>query len=667
MGDPIPPAPAAISLTEPQLDDFARLLARSLTRGNIAWLATTALGPEAVQQAGNEVGDTNSFARSIVQALQEAGRISDAVALLRQEARYSQLTLGINHILNGNRLDSDAAEQAFVTEYEPFLNAVATLEMLPRILRTVCAVGLGNPFNRIFGSGFLIASDVVMTNYHVVKRFLDFDRTTGAIRETVEGDRLFFFFDYLWEPAPNVPPNAVRHTSIWVNAAKEEWLIHAREDLPNDGQSPSPTTVSREFDYAVIQLARPVGNLPARRSGGAKRGWLKLQDDIDVLAREKRILVFQHPETAPQQFDIGEYVRLDPSGTRVWYSVSTASGSSGGAAVDTEGKLFALHNAEVQERVPEAGGRRVNQGVRIDLIRRDLATVKPDLADMAEAADEGNLFWSLNDDLRESRPIIGRMRFREMVTGLLAPQAERVLVVTGPTGSGRQFSIDLLRRTLGTHTPVAVFSPKDLETLPPKDFLRALVDSLGIVGLAGNPMPEPPATEGMLRWLRLDLPKWLAERLAEDERRDKTRYPAWVVINAAVPPDERLLWAENLKDFIAALVGIHDPGQAGIDLPQLRWLFLATNAATLPVSGVRQLEDDLSNYNSYDADFAECVQLAWRSVYKDAQEQDVNLMRNIARRLVAPVQPGLSVRKFLADTERDMIRDEAQQIAGGLG
>jgi hypothetical protein len=666
MGDAQLPAPAQISMTKAQRDDFARLLARFLTGGNIAWLATAALGPEAVQQAGNDVGDIEAFARSIVQALQDAGRISDAVALLRQEARYSELTLRLNHILNGYGLDSDEAKQSFVNQYEPFLNVAETLEMLPRVLRTVCAVALGKPICKIMGSGFLIAPDVVMTNFHVVEHFLNVDQQTGVISPTAEGDQLFFFFDYLWEPAPNVPPKSARHTSICVTAAKD-WLIHAREKLPNDGRYPYPTTVNMEYDYAVIKLARPVGNLPARRSGGAKRGWLQLQDHIDVLAQEMRVLVFQHPETAPQQFDIGKYVQLDPSGTRVWYNVSTAKGSSGGAAVDTEGRLFALHNAEVQLQPPPPNKVFVNQGVRIDLIKKDLAAVAPGLADMPEPAEEDTLFWSLNDDLIDSRPIIGRMGFREMVTRMLAQDAERVLVVTGPPGSGRQYSIDLLRRTLGIHVPVVVFSPKDLQTLAPKDFLRALVEGLGLVGLAKYPIPDAPKTEGMLQWLRLDLPKWLASRLSEDAERDAAKYPAWVVINASVPLDERLLWAEILKDFVAALVGVHDPGQTAIDVPQLRWLFLALDAASLPVSGVRKLEDDLSNYNSQEADFAECLQLAWRSVYKDAQDQDLQLMKSVARQLVGLKPAGLGVRMFLADRVRDMIKDEAQQISGGQG
>jgi sugar lactone lactonase YvrE len=78
------------------------------------------------------------------------------------------------------------------------------------------------------------------------------------------------------------------------------------------------------------------------------RGWFSLPDAIKAMTPEQRVIIFQHPLRAPQATDVGQYEQLDPSGTRVWYAVSTAEGSSGGAAVDSDGRLFALHNAVVE-------------------------------------------------------------------------------------------------------------------------------------------------------------------------------------------------------------------------------------------------------------------------------------------------------------------------------
>jgi hypothetical protein len=653
--DPQAPVLNQVALSEAQIDDFARLLAQSVTRGNIGWLATAVLGPGALQAAGNDIADHQAFARRILEALNHAGRIPEAVARLRQEAhRNSYLTLGLNHILSGKRLDDDAAIQAFVNEYEPFLSAAGIQESFPQVLRTVCAVALGHPINEIVGSGFLINADLVMTNYHVIEPFLSVDPVTKSIRANGPGDQLFCFFDYLWEPAPHVPPDALKHTSVSVRAA-DDWLVYAREKLAYDGTDACAALIEKEYDYAVIRLARPVGTLPARRSGGTVRGWLSLPNNIDVLSGGKRIIVFQHPGKAPQQFDIGDFVQLDPSSTRVWYSVSTAKGSSGGAAVDSEGRLFALHNAEVQVGFcAPADGKRLNQGVRIDLIANDLAAAVPNFSAVRAPDADTALFWSLNDDPQHSQPIIGRTRFRELVLSMTAPGVERVIVVTGPLGSGLKYSIKLLRRTLGAQVPVAVFSPNDIEKLDPRSFIRALIDELGIVGAAGKPMPELQSTENILRWLRLDLPQWLLDRLTEGEGRDRSRYPAWVVINTVVPTGQRLLWAENLKDFVAALAGVHDPGQSAIDLPQLRWLFLGLSTDALPVSGVKLHDENLGDYTSYAKDYVECLQLAWRSIDNQAPQLDETLLKTLAQ--IAKDHAGnVPLRKALANGVREII------------
>jgi hypothetical protein len=118
----------------------------------------------------------------------------------------------------------------------------------------------------------------------------------------------------------------------------------------------------------------------------------------------------------------------------------------------------------------------------------------------------------------------------------------------------------------------------------------------------------------MARWLRLDLPKWLAARLAADERRNRGRYPEWIVLDAFVGDTRRLLWADNLKELVAALAGEHDPGQSSVEIPQLRWAFLVGPSDTAPSPNVGRNEDDLREQDQYDAEFAECMELAWSCV-----------------------------------------------------
>lgn len=119
-------------------------------------------------------------------------------------------------------------------------------------------------------------------------------------------------------------------------------------------------------------------------------------------------------------------------------------------------------------------------------------------------------------------------------------------------------------------------------------------------------------------------------------------------------PDERLFWADNLKELVAALAGFHDPGQTAVDLLQLRWLFLGSKPEALPVRGVRPQDEDLSSHTSDQQDFADCLQLAWSSVDKGTPPIPENFLKAMA---VMTIQSNASrpPRKVLADLVRNMV------------
>jgi hypothetical protein len=327
------------SLSNSQLGDLATLLAASLGRGNINWLAASFLGRDVLAEAGNELNDTPALARRMIAALHQAGHISDAVSLLRREGHpNSYLIWGLGHILSGGSLQDKPALQKFVNEYQPFLNSAEFQKSFNRVSRTVCAIGLGEPYYEIRGTGFLIAPDLVMTNYHVLPEFMQ-KQPDGTFKANAPGDHIFCFFDYLSTPAPAILNKGAQYASTWV------------------------------------------------------------------------------------------------TGARVWYSVSTAHGSSGGAAVDSEGHLFALHNAAVADSLNQ--GQKMNQGVRIDNIAKDIATAHVALSASVAAGSELVPFWSLNDDPNSPEPIIGRSVFRRVTLEVHESGKPRVLAVTGPPGRYR--------------------------------------------------------------------------------------------------------------------------------------------------------------------------------------------------------------------------------------
>jgi hypothetical protein len=219
---------------------------------------------------------------------------------------------------------------------------------------------------------------------------------------------------------------------------------------------------------------------------------------------------------------------------------------------------------------------------------------------------------------------------------------------------------------LGLRVPIAEFPESDLESLEPKPFLKAVSKELGLSGLAVPNPPEALTTENLSRWIQKDLPKWLLERLKEDEEKDRSKYPAWIVINTIKPPGERLLWADNLEDCIAALVGAHDLGTTAVEITQLRWLFLASPTEPLPIGRVPQKEDDLSKQNDYEGDFAACFQLAYRSVEEEAEIKEDTLKNMAAAQMeindMIPIENRIPKRKLLSDLVLRLIKRDPKGV-----
>jgi hypothetical protein len=643
----------AKEITEEQRADLAALLAQEFTLGNIEELGTRVLDGADVRAVVARQPTRVGVAALLIEKMYAAGRLAEALAILKSEvSRNARFLRGLNHILAGARL---ATLQATVQAREdPFLDNDFLEVHFPRVQRTVCAIGLGPPENRLMGTGFLIGPDLVMTNFHVVKAYLRVE-ADGTITTTATGDNIHCFFDYLAAPAPRVPPNgagAPAHPSVVVKAAQNDWLERARRCLDNEGQPPYATeqeAVGR-YDYAIIKLEREIGNAPSRKSGGAPRGWLSLASGVDYTTNGTRIVVLQHPQGSHQLFDIGEFSKFDPSKTRIWYTVNTDYGSSGGAAIDKLGRLYALHNASVKGLAEQ-----VNQGVRIDVILDDLKLPPPWTP--PPRAEDGDLgYWSLSDSTSDPRPIIGRESFRQSIRKVIAARdKERVLAVVGPKGSGRRFSVDLLRKVVGANVPIVRFTPAMLQQYSIEQFVKFLANQLALP--AGDVFPSPKPTEQISRWISVDLSGWLAKKIKAAQESHPSRYPAWVVIDTVVDGALPLLWADNLTDLVSALSGPPDPGQAGEDIPQLRWLMLSSEASILPPTRAGRIVDDLTVPDNvkYDEDFANCLSLAWRSLEESAQSSH-QMLKKIGLKVVRDAtRDQKNLRASLAEFVRDTI------------
>lgn len=605
-----------MNFTDEQLEDLTHLLATGLGRWNLAWLASSVLGIDLLRAGGNSIDDNAKLASELVYRLQAAGKTVEAVMLLRSEtAQGAYISVGLNQILEKRRLDSSNL-QKLLNMYEPFFNSAEFQRMLPRLRAVVCAVVVRG---EIRGSGFLVGPDTVLTNFHVLDRGELLEKSAeGIYRQKVGVPAPSCIFDYQTEPAPALNAAAKEQFPCIVVPAADQWLVHARPSRHNDGKATAEMPADEALDYAVVRLAKAVGDKPSRAGGGAMRGWLPLPapGKYDYV-NTRRVLVFQHPRGLAQQFDIGDFLQLDSSKTRAWYRVSAAHGSSGGAAVDSRGSLFALHNASV-DSPPAPSGEKTNQGVRIDRIADDLrATAQWPIP--PAPVDHHAAIWSLTDDVQKPRPIIGRRSFRDHVTAMRADSKKRVLTVIGEYGTFARFTTALLQRILGTQAFIARFDASNMETLEPQEFVRVLLEQIGVYSDPSDPKPIQPPTETRERWLALDLPKWVGRQLVRQEARRPGTLPAWVVINVTSAPEENLVWASGLRDLITSMMGVRDAGET-VDVPHLRWILLSTKP--LPFGGTEHLEENLQDQHLTE-EFAECMGFAWQCVEDLQASSDV--------------------------------------------
>jgi hypothetical protein len=224
----------------------------------------------------------------------------------------------------------------------------------------VCRVELGG---NAAGTGFLVGPDAVLTNYHVLRAVFE-----GG---TVAGKVVTCRFDY------RVLADGSRVEGVAVGLHPTDWRLDASPNSPAeltkfpDNPPPKPD----ELDYALVRLARRVGDEPAAPKGGEgspRRGWLTLPQVAPAFVPKNPLMIAQYPDGKPLKLavDTDSVIGLNAGGTRVRYATNTDPGSSGSPVFDLDWNLVALHHlGDPAYDHPPA----YNQGVPIDKVRARIA------------------------------------------------------------------------------------------------------------------------------------------------------------------------------------------------------------------------------------------------------------------------------------------------------
>jgi len=224
--------------------------------------------------------------------------------------------------------DGDAVAdglEAIVTNV-PFAAAVPWVDQLRRLLPSVCRLEpQPEQESRIgFGTGFLVAPDVVMTAAHNVTRF-------AASQEQAQRVVCRFGYYQLTRTDP-IPPG------VEVRLAQTDWLLA----LGQPGL----------IDVALLRLERRVGDDPI---DGASREIFQLARGA-VQDRTGHVIP-QHPAARPLELSLGGVNQQYSTSRHIAYHNNTEPGSSGSPCLNQNLQVAAVHFKGTDQR---------NYGVRVD-------------------------------------------------------------------------------------------------------------------------------------------------------------------------------------------------------------------------------------------------------------------------------------------------------------
>lgn len=229
-----------------------------------------------------------------------------------------------------------------------FRNRIQMLE------HQVCRIELkGKPV----GTGFLVGTSAIMTNYHVVQKVIEQKENCAP------GDIVVRFDYWLQEDGITINPG-VEHKLA------DNWHVdsspYSLTDLSPHSASGQPS--EDELDYAILRLQGEPAHDSVGKVGGRKRDYIKLPEPGAEFEWQKDQVLFimQHPKGRPLKLTVNRYLGLNSNGTRVTYRNDTDEGSSGSPCLTADLSLVALHHSgDPNYYLPEH-----NQGIPISNIVR---------------------------------------------------------------------------------------------------------------------------------------------------------------------------------------------------------------------------------------------------------------------------------------------------------
>jgi hypothetical protein len=322
---------------------------------------------DSIRNYSNQQRVARQIIKDVVGAFSRRGNEFKLIAAAT-EARPSDATLV--RLASGKKAAAapdDANLQNLIRDTNSFLNFSTWLERAGTTQVCVCRIEIAaQGGDTIYGTGFLIAPELLMTNWHVLRSVIAHeDNDASYLGAKAQASDVICRFDY------KELGDGSRSAGSTFSLA-QDWRVVIS---PNNRRNQEPQT--DELDCAVIKLARPAGSLPVgdpqrKSSMGDARGFISLPSSTAPgygFSPHSPLFIVQHPAAEPIKLalETDAIQSINANRTRVRYSTNTEAGSSGSPCFDQNWNLIALHHSGDPNFV-EGIAPTYNQGIPIDTI-----------------------------------------------------------------------------------------------------------------------------------------------------------------------------------------------------------------------------------------------------------------------------------------------------------
>ncbi|MGH7999568.1 MAG: effector-associated domain EAD1-containing protein [Brasilonema sp.] len=229
------------------------------------------------------------------------------------------------------QLSARGALEKIIKKTNSFIDVNTWREKLGIIEAQVCRIEITNNNNtKEFCTGFLIAPNVVVTNYHVIES-VDLGQATPS--------NIILRFDY-----KQLADGKIINKGTEYRLVESDWLIDKSPYTENTLPTPD------ELDYALLRIDGVPGEEPIGKNpdpNAPQRRWISLPTEHYEFSPETPLLIVQHPKAQPLKlaFDTDAIISINENGTIVKYKTNTEPGSSGSPCFDINWNLVALHHS----------------------------------------------------------------------------------------------------------------------------------------------------------------------------------------------------------------------------------------------------------------------------------------------------------------------------------